>query len=73
MIYIENKKYVIVKDDEILCNKTNGHVFAKINNLGKKNIMIYSSYGKAYGVILRCKYAKYGARVIEIKETISGD
>lgn len=73
MIYIEDKKYIIVKDDEILCGKTNTHIFVKMNNIGKKPIMVYSSYGKAYGAILRCGYAKYGARVVEITQTLSGE
>ena len=74
MIYIENKKYVIVRGtDEILCGASNCHMFVKMNNLGKKNVVIYSSYGKAYGGVLRSGYTKFGARVVEVKEIISGE
>lgn len=74
MIYIESKKYVIVRGtDEILCGASNCHMFVKMNNLGKKNIVVYSSYGKAYGGMLRSGYNKLGARVVEVKQTISGE
>lgn len=72
MINIERKRYIIVRGtDEILCGASNTHIFKKINKIGKKPIIIYSSLGKAYGTILRCKYNKCGARVVEVKETIS--
>lgn len=74
MIYIEKKKYIIVKGtDEVLCGASNDHIFVKINNLGKKNIVTYSSFGKAYSTILRCGYAKHGVRVVEVTQTIIGE
>ena len=71
MVDIMRNRYVIIRDDAILCVTSRKHIFVRMKELGNIQIMTYSSKARAFSSLCSSGFTEDNIKIVEVKEIIS--